>query len=225
MTVRVIVATSNRYAFLMRGFAHQWLARGGATLPVTVLYYDVAPPPLPEPFSILSLGSQDAYSWSGGLRAYLRMIGDEHVIFMLEDYWLIEDLRLEHIAFAERYMQEHPEVHKVDLASDRQGHRHTDYDEHFIRSANDENCLTSVMAAIWRRDFFLECLGNYDETPWAFETTGTHRLWGKPDLLILGAKVPSIIYKLVVRGGRPEQLLTAELPERDRDGLVKAGII
>lgn len=223
--IRTIVATSNRYAFLMRGFAYQWIARGGANLPVTVIHYEVAPPTLPENFECVQIGAQDSFSWSGGVRAYLRSISDEFVIFMLEDYWLIEDLRHEHIAFALDYMKTHPEVHKVDLASDRQGHRHSDYDENFIRSANDENCLTSVMAAIWRRDFFLECLGEIDETPWAFETAGTHRLWGKPDLLILGAKVPSIIYKLVVRGGRPETLLTEELPDRDRDGLVKAGII
>lgn len=223
--MRVIVATSNRYAFLMRGFAHQWLARGGATLPVTVIHYEVAPPDLPAPFDCVQIGAQTDYSWSGGVRKFLQGIDDEFLIFMLEDYWLIEDIRHANIAFALDYMKAHPEVHKVDLASDRQGHRHIDYDENFIRSANDENCLTSVMAAIWRRDFFLECLGEYNETPWEFETMGTRRLWGKSDLCILGAKVPSIIYKLVVRGGRPENLLTHELPERDRDGLVKAGII
>lgn len=214
--MQIIVATSNKYAHLMVGFAHLWNKYGGDFLPVTVLHYDVAPPPLPPNFTCHQVGPQSAYSWSGGLRTYLQSISDEHVLFMLEDYWLLTDIRHGWLELAYDYMRAWPDVQKVDLCSDRQGHAHSDYNEFFIRAEHD-NCLTSVMAAIWRRDFLLDCLGNYEETPWQFEVDGTHRLWQR-EYTILGTKTPAIIYRLAVRSGRLDNLIlegrdTKELAE------------
>lgn len=203
--MRIIVATSNKYAHLMVGFAYLWNKYGGQALPVTVLHYEVAPPPLPSNFSNVQVGRQGEYSWSGGIRKYLKSIDDERVLFMLEDYWLIDHLRHGWLRFADDYMAAWPEVQKVDLCSDRQGHAHSDYSAEFIRAEHD-NCLTSVMAAIWRRDFFLDCLGNHDETPWAFEVDGTHRLWQR-EYMILGLKTPAVLYKLAVRNGRLDNLI------------------
>lgn len=221
--MKILVATSNKYAHLMNGFALLWNKYGGEHFPVICLYYDVPPLGLPANFNLYQVGEQSAYSWTGGIRKYLQAIQDEHVILMLEDYWLVDHLRINQMHLALTTLRGNPSLQKVDLAGDRQGHAHSDYDRDFIKAERD-NCLTSVLPALWRRSFLLECIGNYEENPWEFETTGTHRLWER-GWFILGLKVPAVLCRLAVRSGNIGSLILEGRSEEDIRDLREARAI
>lgn len=179
--MNLYVLTSNKYVHCLPPFAYLFCRYWGLTQPVTIVGYEERPKrTLPRNFTFLSLGKQDSYTFSSGLKAFLERIRDEYFILMLEDYFLDFVVRRATIDMCEQVMIDHPDVVKIDLTDDRQKVEHEDteigkpYGIRFIQSAPGAPFQGSLQAAIWRRGFLLEFL-NPKEDAWMMEKNFTRR--------------------------------------------------
>lgn len=209
--MKIVCLTSNAYSHVIPGFVYCWTKYWGEE--VEIVGYDVYPNrPLPGNFSFTSLGHQSAFSWSSGLSMYLWGLRDDHLLLVLEDYWLDTPVDLRLIEHAIQLMVTHPDIGKIDLTDDRLKVPHSDMPSlPMIISDPDSLFQTSLQAAIWQRHFLLSYLSP-DETPWEFEKRGTRRLiearqQGRETRRILGYTTPPLHYINAVggEGSHPQQ--------------------
>ena len=164
-------------------------------------------------WQFVSLGAFEDYpinKWSNAVR---NLIGhtdfvEERFILMLEDYFILRKVDERGIRQLGAYMQQHPEVAKIDLTTDRLyagGMRDYAAYEQFDLIIGDPNAAynTSVLAAIWDKGAFLELLVD-DETPWQFELEGSTR-WKNYAFdtykKILGTRQFPIRHTVAIRNG------------------------
>ena len=168
---------------------------------------------IPADWQFVSLGAFEDYpinKWSNAVR---NLIGhtdfvEERFILMLEDYFILRKVDERGIRQLGAYMQQHPEVAKIDLTTDRLyagGMRDYAAYEQFDLIIGDPNAAynTSVLAAIWDKGAFLELLVD-DETPWQFELEGSTR-WKNYAFdtykKILGTRQFPIRHTVAIRNG------------------------
>lgn len=223
--MEVVVLTSNAYLHCLPPFAYLFNKFWSINQPVKVARYEHRPRHLPTNFSNFAIGNQADYTWSSGLMKYLQYHNGELILLMLEDYFLDSSAHQPNIKMAWDYMLQHSEVAKIDLTNDRLKVAHSDYDAIFIQSANDAPFLTSLQAAIWRKDFLLKAL-NPDESPWQFEKRGTKRVM-KEKPLILGFRQPPMSYVNAIggEGGNPSAWDTKKIPQWVMSELKGRGLI
>jgi hypothetical protein len=202
--MNILVLTSNKYVNILPGFAHFmdkfW---PDERQPVTVMRYDVRPPKLPQRYATPAVGKQADFSWSAGLLAHLSNFHGSHVLLMLEDYYLTQPVDRELIGKLWEWMIDHPNVAKLDLSGDRLKTPYTPaemvHGVQLIESAPDAPFQASLQAAIWRRDFLMDCLVP-GETPWEFEKRGTRRIMANAHPRILGTS-PALLHYVNAVGG------------------------
>lgn len=207
--MKIFTLTSNKYIHVLPGFAYLWNRFYSENQAVTVVGYEERPVGLPRNFSFLSLGKQTDYTWSAGVIKLMKSIKDQHVMIMLEDYFLNAPAKVGIINQTVRFMEEHPEVAKVDLTDDRLKLSHLPYNvlgvpAPMIVSGSETNFQMSVQAAIWRRDMLLQFLDPKDDA-WASEKRGTKRIISARyanefNGLILGFQTPPMTYVNVIGG-------------------------
>ena len=168
---------------------------------------------IPADWQFVSLGAFEDYpinKWSNAVR---NLIGhtdfvDERFILMLEDYFILRKVDERGIRQLGAYMQQHPEVAKIDLTTDRLyagGMRDYAAYEQFDLIIGDPNAAynTSVLAAIWDKGAFLELLVD-DETPWQFELEGSTRWMNyafETNKKVLGTRQFPIRHTVAIRNG------------------------
>lgn len=201
--MHILALTSNDYVNVLPGFAYLFNKFYGVES-VTVVRYDVRPPKLPDNFKNFAVGKQSDYSWSGGLKYYLSQIEDEFVLLMLEDYYLDKPVDKNRITFIKYFMQDNKNIAKVDLTDDRLKVDYKLYNDNPINGLIESNLkspfLSSVQAAIWRKDF-LEAVLNTKDNAWQFEKNKRTKTYlEKTKSVVLGCANPPMSYINAVGG-------------------------
>jgi len=235
--VKIIVPTSNSYAWLLPAFAYCLNKHWPGKPAIDVVHYDVQPRALPDNFHAVPVGQQDRYTWSSGLACYLASVPDEIILLMLEDYFFVEPVNVEALQAVYSYMAADERIDKIELSEHRLAYApvamlRTVLDREMMISNDAAPWQACIQASFWRKDFLLRFLRD-DESPWDFETKGTERLvearrgglW--PGLILL-TKPPILTYENAVRGswGRSLSELDAQniRPEL-RQELTAAGVL
>lgn len=226
MNFRTVITTSDAYVPLCRGFAHQWNKYCG--LPVTLVWRNVEPPPLPDNFTPLQSPAR-WHDWSGSLIGALQQIEDEIILLGLEDFWLCGPADMAYLNSADWLIQSSPEVARIDLTDDRIAYPHVKKAGFYEAVVDPEQrqiqYLCSTQFSLWRREFLLRALVPGELSP-HFEVEGSRRV--APDNpVILGAGFMPIPYHKdgVVWNGRLDHLHTEYLPADDVVELNAEGLL
>lgn len=214
MDPRVFVFTNDRHLWLLRPFAYLF----GVFWPeqyVTVVGYNEPAFDLPSTFTFISLGPQlPVERWSDGIRIFLENHAPDRFIMMLEDYWLRKPVDRDLVAMLFGYMEDKPEVLRIDLSADRHSKRHREVEivegAAIIETVPPAKYQMSFQAAIWDRVQMHDALIP-GESPWQAELNGTKRLNRRPDVRVLGTDRRPLNYQPVYRGKRGS-LQTSKIP-------------
>ena len=214
--MEAVVLTSNAYVGLIPAFCYRYLATIGATVPCTIVRYDKAPLKQAEVFKQFAIGKQADYTWSEGLLRYLEYHNDDHILLILEDYWLtgVDGAAL---SAAWQLMKANPDIDKFDLSGDMVKREHdtlpgdTLLGYSLFKARPEAQFLTSLQAAIWRTDFLRSAL-RPSENPWQFEKKGTRRVTKK--CTVLGTQRPILSYVNACggEGHKPGELDYGKIP-------------
>lgn len=212
--MKVFVTTSDFYNPLIPAFCHLFQRYWSAGQELAVLGYTPPEAALPDNVSFVSLGRPEEFGnempewspgrrgsqvgeayptprWTDSLRPFFERLPDERFVLLQIDYFLDRPVRLDLVAALERRMALDGAA-KVDLYGERAYFPHEPYGEdHGIRliaSRQDAPYRSSLQAAIWRRDYFLELLVP-GRSPWDFEKLGMIERLGD-GRLILGVADP-----------------------------------
>ena len=173
--MRVIVMTSDKYLWCLRPFAYLFNTYWSSLQEVSVFGFSQPNFPLPSNFSFSSVAHENypANRWSDSLIYALNAVPDEVVTLMLEDYWLIRTVDHSGIVTLANYMEEHPDIVRLDLTADRlYGHMMRDVEAYghydIIECANDAPYQMSLQAAIWRKRLLLNLL-TFGKSAWEVE--------------------------------------------------------
>ena len=155
--------------------------------------------------------------------------GEEFIIMMLEDYWLMQPVDHVAIKLLTDYMREHSDkLLRIDLTSDRCQHRrytvHTlkigEYE--LIQTSADSPYQMSFQAGIWNLRLMQEVLNPY-ENPWQAEINGSKRLALAGDrYTVFGTRNCPVRYQPVYRSHRASVDIS-KLPKEDHDTILKRG--
>lgn len=197
-SLRWVVSTSNKYVHLLNAFSYLFNKYVGNRQVVDVIRYDVRPPKLPANIHNTAIGYQASFTWTEGIATYLKLPSTpRHFVFLLEDYWITAPVDLERLNVLWKYAQVHPEVGKIDLSGDRMKTPYEDWpDCDLVISAQNAPFRASLQAAIWSRDYLLQCCERGAWSPWVFEKKGALR----DGATVLGVKDPVILYVNAVGG-------------------------
>ena len=231
----VNVYTNDKSLWLLDGFQYLFKKYWSHNRPVRVVGY--TPPKngtLKDMFSFYSIDKRNypASEWSTGvLRSLDKFIenDEEFFIFMLEDYWLMEDVNTDVVGKLCEFMDTMPrDILRIDLTSDRCQHKRfsSSYadlgDCKVIRTTADSPYQMSFQAAIWNIRLMREILKPY-ENPWQSEINGSKRLAAAGDkYVVLGTTSPPLRYKPVYRSQRGTMDIS-KLSKEDHDMILKRG--
>jgi hypothetical protein len=214
--IRVILPVADKYQWALRPFYYLFNTYWSKLQPVLTVGFQTPQFPLPDNFKFYSLGPHDPgpQYWSDELIETLNHIQDEHIVIMLEDYWLCRTADFRGIDTLHEYCRLHPEIIRMDLTTDRLyagGMQDTDkygcYD--LVETKEGTPYQMSLQAAIWSRRHLLSVL-KPGLNPWEVELQTEIR----EPLRVLGTRQNPIRYANVFNSGKPDQLLNLEeIPE------------
>lgn len=195
--IKFAVATSNNYLHALPAFAYLFNKSIGQ-YQATILRYEIRPPKMPPNIGNIAVGPMADYTWCSALKAFLQHWQFDHLVLLLEDYW-ITAADVKQLGVLWEYAGKHPEVMKIDLSGDRAKYPHEGYYNYadgmkLIRSDDKAEYRGSLQAAIWRKDYLEKHL-NSDWNAWQFEKHGCN-----DGGLILGTQTPVIEYINAVGG-------------------------
>lgn len=234
----VTVYTNDKNLWLLSGFQYLFKKYWSPSQLVRVVGY--APPKdgtLSENFFFVSINPRNypASEWSTGLLQSLDHFiegGEEFMIFMLEDYWLMESVDHETIQCLMEYMYDQPRnILRIDLTADRCQHRRfiTHHGQaqngcQIIRTAAHSPYQMSFQAGIWNIKLLREVLRPY-ENPWKSEIDGSKRLaTAKERYVVLGTRNRPVRYQPVYRSKRGTMDIS-KLSKEDQAVILKRGWI
>lgn len=169
--MRVVVYTCNEYAPVLPGFAYLFNTYWSALQPVA--YAGCPKLELPPNFKWHKVESRIAERWSDGFIEFLRMLDDDIIAWLLEDYYLVRTVDHRAIQSLVAYMTMNPDILKIDLTGDRLysgDAQDVDYWGHLdiISTSWDTAYQFSTQAALWNRKHLLSLL-RPEMSPWDFE--------------------------------------------------------
>lgn len=211
----IIVSTCDKYDHLLPGFAMQWNRYWGVE--VTVLGFR-EPPSLPTNFTFVSMGVEKM-SWSAHLRQAIESINDDKIVFLFDDYWLIDHVDAKWVNDMSAFVGVRGCV-KADLSGNTAYFEHRKIGGRFIEASHDAQYRTSTQPAIWLKSHLLTLLGTGDYNPWQFE------LQGKPEVSngrIIGTMNQDIKFANIYYKGSPASYMIEKIPASDLAELRQSG--
>jgi len=138
-------------------------------------------------------------NWSDRMIAAINNIETDFIFFILDDYFLREDVSnefiLESIDFLER-----ENCNKLIFTTIPTGIYRLSYiKDDLYKMHDDSDYLTSLQPAIWRKSFLLSCLQK-NWSPWQFEIDGTNLIKNQNNKIYLKHKMESIYFNAVRKG-------------------------
>lgn len=233
MSTRILCMTSDKYIEAVRPFL--WLLEKYWVPTPHVVVAGFTPPSfeLPDWARFISLGDFDRFPvnrWSDSLRLALLKASDEHIIIMLEDYWLVRPVNVEAVAAAEGYMQTHPSTIKFDLCADRLYAEGANifYGSYgvldLVWSKPGSPYHLSLMTGIWNTQHLLAVL-QPEWSPWDVEIEGTRVLSRQIDKYVIGSHQWPVKHTLAFRSGDSNTLYLNELQENDVTEMRELGLL
>jgi hypothetical protein len=195
--MNVYVTTSDWYNPLIPAFCHLFRRHWSAEQEVVFLGYTPPAEALPDNASFVSLGPPEQFGnekpewspgrrgwpmnepfptplWTDSLRPFFETLPEDLFVLLQIDYFLHQPVRRGIVKELERRF-ERAGVAKIDLSRDRTHYPNDLYsDEDGLRlivTRQDAPYRSSLQAAIWRREYFLEYLVP-GRSPWDFEELG-----------------------------------------------------
>jgi len=230
---RILVTTSDKYIKAVLPFA--WLLKKYWPNHPDVVVGGFAEPDfdMPEGFSFLSIGKMEDYPierWSDAIRKFFELVDDEVFIFMLEDMWVISQVKDNIVKMAYDYMVQFEYVARFDLTGDR---LHAGGARFYgkldgvdlVWSDPEGQYHLSTMPAFWRKKHLLSVLIP-NETPWQLELDGTPRLGAMKDhVIVVGTNAWPIKNTLAFRSGNTMNLLIDEIEPEDFQEMLSLGLL
>ena len=152
--------------------------------------------------SLLIDGDWDFGRYSNGIIWYLKQLQTPEVVILNSDYWMVEPADLKTLAILIAYMQENPDVLRMQIGSGSGIIKRTvplqRYQGLSIFGCPERNphCFLKVswIPAIWSRDLLLRIL-QPGWNPWECEVEGTEKLKGMAELRSLGCNKVVMRYR------------------------------
>ena len=230
--METVCFTSDRRNWLLKGFAHQW-QKYAPQIDVAIVGF--TPPQFDIPLEFISLGKFEDYPihrWSDALILYLTEFArDDYVTILLEDYWLLRPVNVQHWKVAGRAAKD-LNAFRFDLTTDRINSGSVLQDVVRIEGVDIFRCphsayQMSMQASIFSREQLLSMLIP-GETPWQVEIDGTGRLAKRPDLEVYGTRQWIFNYQIMVDKGQFKRFGAwmcppRELSEEDFRALARLG--
>jgi len=233
---KVIVFTSDPYMWAIRPFAYLFNTFWESSQPVIVAGYTPPRFTLPGNFTFHQIDAEPfpAERWSDGVIRTLQSMDDGHVIILLDDYWLSRPVDTNGVAALVAWMEQHPDVLRMDLTTDRQFNgaaMPAGYCAHLelVETPPDSAYQMSLQAGIWNRASLLRILRD-SLTPWQTELYLSPELPRRAEageqLRVLGTCQCPVRYVNVFRGGDSKTLLNLDgLPAEQRLALETKGLL
>lgn len=228
--IRCLVLTCDHNLWALKGFSYLFNTFWSADQSVMVSGFRFPDFPLPKNFNFYSLADSDpgAQYWSDQLIASLESIEDEHIVLLLEDYWLCRGVDHRGVATLHEYCQHHPEVLRMDLTADRlyaggmfEVDHYGCYD--IIETRKETPYQMSLQAGIWHRRKLLSVL-RPGLTPWEVETQLSNEV--KEHYRILGSRQWPCRYANVMNSANPGMVMNLEqIPQEHVDHMRREGMI
>lgn len=220
-----LIVASNKYVHCLPATYHLLNEHCG-TPQARLLRYDVRPPKPPENIVQCAVGKQANYSWSTGLSVMLAsVVQNDKIVMILEDYWITR-ADMAAVKALWEYMDEHPQVMKIDLSGDlaRRACEIHDIvgDVTLVRAAEGVKFRASVQAAIWRRDWLCQHASEHEWNAWQFEKHACN-----DGTLVLGVVRPLIEYVNAIggQGNKPGEYDHKKIPAELWSDLAEKGLV
>lgn len=232
--IPIVVVTSDHYLHALRPFAWLFNKYWSEDQQVEVIGFAKPDFPLPDNFCFTSLGDMRDFpvsKWSNAVIKFLLSAPEyEHLILMLEDYWVTRPVNRQAVRMLHDYARQFLNVLKIDLVADRlYAAGMTDYDNcgylDLVLSDHKSPYHMSLMTGIWNRELLLRFLIP-NESPWEVEISGTPRVAAAgTDVLVLGTRQWPVRHILAHRRGNPSELMLDGLKSSDIEQMSKEGIL
>lgn len=220
--MRVICITSDRYLWAMKPFSYLFNCFWSELQEVTVVGYSFPKFDLPPNFVFRSVSANDypPEKWSDALIKVLNTIHDNLVTILLDDYWLCRTVDHRGIITLCEYMENRPQVLRMDLTCDtlhvNGDARAADFVEYYghydlFEKKPDKAYRMSLQASIWNKDRMLTILEN-GRTPWQVELH-SHV---PDDYIVLGTHQWPVRYANAIKKGKVDQEELKLIPEPHR---------
>lgn len=210
--MRVVVLTCDPYLWAMRPFAYLMNTYWSSLQEVVVGCYELPPWPLPDNYTIKSLGKDTGQSgWSDGLIKLLEWMDDELIVLLLEDYWLTRTADTQGIKSLGDWMSANPSVLRMDLTTDRlYNGQMEDTNLHWghydlVETPFESPYQMSFQAGIWRRELLLSLL-QPSKSPWEVEI----HTQPPQTMRVLGTRQWPLRYLNALKSGNNEEVLNLE---------------
>jgi len=230
MSLTIAVSTSDKYLWCIRPFCYllnkYWLPNPS----VKIFGYKLPDFDIPDNFEFISI-AKEQYSkdkWSNGIIEMIDMIDTDHVLLLLEDYWIMSEVDSIAIDTFHDYM------HSLDdnflylsVCNERINFRNNFYfvdlyEYVLMESHSSSEYQMNFQTHIWNKKLMLENICE-NEDPWEAEIKGTHRL------NLLGAKyrilfptVSLINYTIAMRNKVKDVVGLKRLSEVDKDYILSS---
>lgn len=207
--LKIIVTTFDKNMWAVQPFAYLFNTYWSAQQEVTVLCESIPDFKLPSNFKPhpIDLNGEKwpMEQWSDGLLKYLNAIKEQHIIIMLEDYWLTRTVDVRGMSTLLQYMQGDPNLLRIDLTTDRLyagGVRnHSMYGHYDFVEAPGSQYQMSLMPGMWNKKLFMDIVPN-GWTPWMVELEGTSRVNASEEILVLGTRQNPVRFVNALRAAR-----------------------
>ncbi len=241
--MQILVFTSNKYLDCLPPFAWLFNKYWGVNQEVVVCGYQ-KPLMLPSNFQFFQIAAQEypANRWSDALIYTLQKKAQEIFLFLLEDYWLLRTVNVEGVKILKQYMQQHPKILKIDVATDRlysNGGATFLFNQNTVDFASYLDLIEtsahtpynmSLWGGLWRRDLLRKVL-TPQETAQQVELQGSTRvdqLMESEGIRVLGTRQAPLIHGNVWQSNKEKAVLNtpywrivkADLVEMRKQGLL-----
>jgi len=162
----------------------------------------------------LQTGNYPLERWSDQVIDTLNMVDDELVLFMLDDYWLMQPADMEMLAHGCEILHKTENLWAYDASwntpydEDKLFVRHIYWHDAFL---NNNRYAYSYQAYVWKRDKLISTLRR-GESPWQAEILGLERM-GNPNRVFSFEK-PAIVYANVMIKGQWDFVGEHVVPQR-----------
>lgn len=216
--LKVVCLTNDNYLWAVRPFAYLMCVYWSTQQPIVMGGFSYPRFRMTPNVEYVQIATQNypANKWSNGLIKLLNAIEDDHVVFVLEDYWLSRTVDLRGVDMCHKYIKDRDNVLRIDLTDDRQyagGMIDVEswgcYD--IVETLHGTPYQFSTQAGIWNRQLLLSLLKD-GRTAWETEIDTQP----PADMRVLGTRQCPIRYANSMLRGKLQLSEIKKIPQPHR---------
>lgn len=227
MSFAVLCLTSDRNLWAVKPFCYLFNLYWSELQDVVIAGYSPPDFNLPRNFHFYQIDPQPypAERWSNGLIKACSAITDDHLVLLLEDYWLCRTVDVRGVAACYDYICHRPEVLRIDLTGDRlyaggmfDVESWGNYD--IIETPSGTPYQFSTQAGIWNRRLLLSLLIP-GKSGWETEIQTAP----PPGMRVLGTRQSPVRYANALLKGALDEHQLALIPHEHMSAMSERGWI